>query len=286
MTTSTNSAPLVLVTGITGNQGGAVARRLLANGKTRVRGLSRNLASPASQALAARGVDMVKGDLDDPAALAAALEGVSGVFSVQNFWTGGVETEVRQGVALADAALTAKTPHFVYSSVDGAERQSGVPHFESKGRIERHIAKIGLNATILRPTAFMDGLLGPAFARGAFLSMLRAHLGDSKSLQMVATDDIGWFGAAALEQPALFAGRAIALAGDELRVPEMIAAFRRVGQGGWSLPLPKFATRWLPGDLGAMLAWFGTHGYRADIAALRREHPGLLDLNAFLSARK
>src|SRR5207253_4101442 len=79
----------VLVTGATGRQGGAVARHLLQRAIP-VRALSRNPSKPFAQALARDGAEVVPGDLDDRASLAKAMEGVSGVFSVQNWWeTGG-----------------------------------------------------------------------------------------------------------------------------------------------------------------------------------------------------
>jgi uncharacterized protein YbjT (DUF2867 family) len=167
--------------------------------------------------------------------------------------------------------------------VDGAERRSGVPHFESKGRIEEHIHALGLRATILRPVAFMDMFGGPAVARVMFSNLLRTVLGDSKRLQLVATRDIGWFAARALEQPEAFAGRTIALAGDELSVPEMAEAYKRA-RGGSTLriPVPRFLLRVMPREMSTMLRWFGEHGYQADIAALRKEHPGLLTYEQWL----
>ena len=81
---------VVLVTGATGQQGGAVAHELLAK-KHRVAVMTRKPDSPAAQALAKRGAKVVKGDLDDPASLEQALGGVWGVFAVQNTWEAGVE---------------------------------------------------------------------------------------------------------------------------------------------------------------------------------------------------
>src|SRR5262245_31665050 len=127
----------ILVTGITGQQGGAVARHLLAKGWT-VRGLSRDPDKPVVQPLREAGAEVVQGDFENRASLDSALKGVYGVFSVQNFWQPGVgaEGEIRQGKALADAAKAANIQHFLYTSVGGADRKSGIPHFESKWQIE------------------------------------------------------------------------------------------------------------------------------------------------------
>lgn len=79
------TSKIILVTGATGQQGGAVARHLL-TGNWRVRALVRDPLKPTAQALANQGAELVPGDLNDPASLDPALQGIYGVFSVQNFW--------------------------------------------------------------------------------------------------------------------------------------------------------------------------------------------------------
>src|SRR5262252_6627302 len=106
--------------------------------------------------LTEQGLDVVRGDLEDSASLERAVRGVYGVYSVQDFWSVGTEREVRQGKNLADAAKRAGVEHFVYSSAGGAERNSGIDHFESKWEIENYIRKLGLPATMIRPVAFME----------------------------------------------------------------------------------------------------------------------------------
>ena len=122
---------IVLVTGATGRQGGSVVSHMLEQG-WRLRALTRDPASGAAQALSRRGVDVVRGDLEDPASLESAVKGLYGVYSVQDFWSVGARREVAQGKNLADAAQKAGVAHFVYSSVGGAERNSGIAHWESK----------------------------------------------------------------------------------------------------------------------------------------------------------
>lgn len=93
----------------------------------------------------------------------------------------------------------AGTPHLVHSSLDGAERRSGIPHYESKLCIEQRIRELAISATILRPVAFMENFSTSAVTRSVFLGILRAALGTSKRLQLVSTSDVGWFAARALE---------------------------------------------------------------------------------------
>ena len=228
--------PLVLVTGGTGKQGGATVAALLPANKTRIRVLTRDPKSPKAQRLAQQGVELASGDLDDPAAVQAALQGVSAAFSVQTFeGKGGPEAEERQGNAFAEAVKAAGGVHLVYSSVDGAERTSGVPHFESKWRIEQHIARLGLPATILRPVAFMENFATSGFPLAMFFGMIKATMGATRKLQLVAVSDIGWFAARALEVAGKLQGpedrhrrRRI----ESRRNPRRLQTSRRQGAGG------------------------------------------------------
>jgi uncharacterized protein YbjT (DUF2867 family) len=150
-----NTNKTVLVTGATGRQGGAVIRHMLRN-EWKLRALTRSPNAPAAQELTRQGVEVVQGDLEDPASLERAARGVYGVYSVQDFWSVGVKREVQQGKNVADAAKKSGVEHFVYSSAGGAERNSGIDHFESKWEVENYIRRLGLPATMIRPVAFME----------------------------------------------------------------------------------------------------------------------------------
>jgi uncharacterized protein YbjT (DUF2867 family) len=130
-----NVERLILVCGATGKQGGVVARSLLDRG-FQVRALTRDPQKPATQALREQGAEVVQGDMEARSSLDQVLvEGVYGVFSVQNFWETGYDREVQQGKTVADAAKAAGVEHIVYSSVGSAHRQTGIPHFESKAEL-------------------------------------------------------------------------------------------------------------------------------------------------------
>jgi uncharacterized protein YbjT (DUF2867 family) len=203
------------------------------------------------------------------------------VFSVQNHRTSGLDGEVRQGKLVADLAGHAGVRHLVYSSVGGAERVRGIPHFDSKWRVEEHLRATGLPATILRPVSFMDGLQARG-VRSVALSILAGALGPDKPLQLIAVRDIGFFARLAFEQPGDFLGTAIEIAGDQRTVGQIAAALRRAsGARVPYLRLPRALLRLL-GPEAAMFDWFGEAGYQADIPALRRLHPGLLTLDAWL----
>ena len=124
----------ILVIGATGQQGGAVARALLAKGQ-KVRVMTRHPEKTAS--LAQAGAEVVQGNLTNQADLQMALRGVYGVFAMSTPFEAGMEAEVRQGIMLADAAKQAGIAHYVYTSVGSAHRNTGIPHFDSKWKVEQ-----------------------------------------------------------------------------------------------------------------------------------------------------
>lgn len=278
-----NQESIILVTGATGQQGGATVRHLLAKAWP-VRALTRDPHKPAAQALAAHGVEVVGGDLEDRASLDKALAGVYGVFSIQQFYGIGPEGETRQGKALADAAKAAGVQHFVYTSVGSAERHTRIPHFESKFAIEQHIRAIGLPHTILRPVGFMENyktFSGPQLVDGVLT--LSVALRPDKTSQMIAVDDIGALAALAFEKPQEFMGQALEIAGDELTMPQVAEAFSRVtGQPHRFVELPLEQVRHFDPELALMFEWFNEVGYHVNIPALRAIHPQLMTFETWL----
>src|SRR5437899_3495312 len=207
----------ILVTGATGQQGGAVARELLARKHT-VRAMTRKPDSDAAKALARQGAEVVKGDLNDAESLRRALEGAWGVFAVQNTGEAGVEGEEAQGKRIAELARQAGVQHYVYSSVGSAHNRTGIPHFDSKWRIEETVRGLGFPShVILRPVFFMENLVAPYSLQGSTLALA---LGPDTKLQMIAVNDIGWFGARAFTDVAALNRREIDLAGDLRTMPQ------------------------------------------------------------------
>src|SRR5258706_250256 len=207
----------ILITGVTGHQGGAVAHALQGTG-FHLRGLTRTPDSERAMALSRLGVDIVKGDFDDEATLRRALAGTWGVFGVQNTAEAGVEREEAQGKRLATLAREAGVEHYVYTSVGSAHKRTGVPHFDNKWRIEETVRSLRFPSHVIqRPVFFMENLLAPFSLQGSTLAWA---LGPDTKLQMIAVDDIGWFGARAFTDAAALNGREIDLAGDVRTMPE------------------------------------------------------------------
>jgi uncharacterized protein YbjT (DUF2867 family) len=269
-----NSDKTVLVTGATGRQGGAVVRHMLPRG-WKLRALVRRPESPAARALAQQGIEIAQGDLEDPPSLERAARGVHGVYSVQDFWAVGAKREVQQGKNMAEAARKAGVAHFVYSSVGGAERNSGIDHWESKWEVEKHIRKLGLPATVLRPAGFMENYYVDQVEIGILKGKLMDPIRADKPYQTIATDDIGAFAALAFDSPQRFLGLQLELAGSELTNPQAAEVFSRVlGKPVKFQRLPMPVVRLFLGkEFYQMFRWFNAEGFKADIEELRHRYP-------------
>jgi len=269
-----NSDKTVLITGATGRQGGAVIRYMLPKG-WRLRALVFKADNATVEKLTEQGLDVVRGDLEDPASLERAVRGVYGVYSVQDFWSVGTKREVRQGKNIADAAKRAGVEHFVYSSAGGAERNSGIDHFESKWEVENYIRKLSLPATMIRPVAFMENYYIDQVEIGILKGMLMDPIRADKPYQTIAASDIGAFVALAFERPKEFIGEAVEIAGSDLTNPEAAQVFSRVlGKPVKFQKLPMPMVRLFLGkEFYQMFRWFNQSGFKANIPELRRKYP-------------
>jgi len=282
---------IVLVTGATGKQGGAVAHSLLDRGIL-VRALVRDPGKAEAQALARRGAEIVAGDMNDAGSLRRALVGADGVFTYGVYSAqaahetkgGTVVSEVRQGQQLAELAAEAKIKHFVYGSVASADRNTGVPHFDSKAEVEKHIRALGLPATVLRPVFFMSNW---ERMRAQIMSgTLAQPLKPTTRHKQIAVRDIGAFAARVFVDPDRWIGRAVDLAGDALTMAETAATMSRVIGREVSyvqVPWDKFEAQ-LGRQTLLMFRFFENVGFAADPAELRAEVPDALTLEAYLRA--
>ncbi|MEU8355682.1 NmrA family NAD(P)-binding protein [Nonomuraea sp. NPDC048882] len=271
---------LILVTGATGKQGGATARRLLAAGRP-VRALVRDPAAPAAAALAAAGAQLARGDFDDPAGLPPALDGVTAVFGIPpvRFTPSGPDTalEAARGRALIDAAAAAGVEQVVFSTVASASAAS--PGWEGKVMIEEYLHDHITLSTVLRPVRFMTNYLSDrTFAIDGLANGVHRHLfPPDEPMQIIALEDIADFAALAFAEPERFAGRTLELAGDQPTPVEAAAAIT----AATGLPI---RYEQLTDDEAAAISadiaetrkrWIAGHRWHADIEALRVIHPGL-----------
>jgi len=276
----------VLVIGATGTQGQAVARRLLEGGH-QVRGLTRDPRSKAALALAAKRVTLIQGDLDEPASVEAAMRGADGVYLVTDFFKNGIAGEIRQGKMVADLCAKLRIGHLVHASVNGADRASGVHHFDSKDAIERHIRSLGIPATFLRPAVFMEDLTDKKYFPPASWGMMPKLVGLDRPVKWVSVDDIGVAAAAAFARREEFVGKAVPLVGDTRSIREAREIFARVnGRKPFALPMPTFLfRRFISEDLVLMWTWLAANSMDGDVATTRALVAQPLDMETWLRAR-
>lgn len=271
----------VLVTGATGNQGGAAARHLLSSG-WRVRALVRDEGTPAAVALAAAGAGLVRGDLDDRASIEAAARGVYGIFSVQS----ANDNEIAQGKNVADAAKATGVQHLVYSSVGGVESQNRfyVEHgwgSIDKWQIEEHLRDLDVPATILRPAGFMEDFTSPA--RFLQNGSLNVPWHDDLVMQLIAIDDIGAFAALAFAEPDVYLGAAMEITGDRLTAPQIADALS--ASAGRQVPHTQIPLEVLwehNPEVAKVFTWANETYYDTDLAPLRKTHATLMDFSTWL----
>jgi uncharacterized protein YbjT (DUF2867 family) len=196
---------MYLIVGASGMLGSAVARRLLAEGKS-VRATSRD--PQKLEGLARLGAEVVAADLRDPVSLARACQGAEkvlvAVHAVMGKGSNRSEAVDDQGhCVLIDAAKKAGVAHFVYASVWGAAPDHPVDFLRTKYRVEEYLRASGLSFTILRPTAFMEFhahvMIGQPLAQKGKVTLFGR--GRAKR-SFVAVDDVAAYAMIALDDPA------------------------------------------------------------------------------------
>ena len=293
---------VVLVTGATGNQGGGVARALLRSGH-RVRAFVRDPGSAPAGTLATAGCEIEIGAFEDEERPAAALEGVDAVFSVQRPDLDNSNSERRHGFALVDAARHAGVRHFIHSSVcqlDDHERFPrwnegywSVSYWTDKQAVEDRINAAGFDAvTILRPSFIMENfcrgkaqVLFPQLKGGVLVTPILP----GSLVQLIAADDIGAFAAAAVADPASYAGEVIELAGDALKIDEIAAILSEVTHStikARSVPAEDAIAAGLPAGWVRSQEWINDVGYHVDEAQLSKYPVALTSFRAWATAHR
>jgi len=267
------------VAGATGQQGGAVARSLLKRGFT-VRGLTRD-PSKKPEGLDGR-IDWVQGDLQVAGTLETALQGADGFYIVTTPFAGGfqkppdIEGEIRAGTVALETALRAKTPHVVLSTVMGIRGQTqptGIPHLDSKMKIEQRARTLGVPITIVRPSFFMENLFQPWVLEPFKTGVVSLPVKPSTKLSMVSVRDIGEIVARAFEQPDRRIGTEVDLQGDTKTYPEVVELMaHRLGTPARFVEMSdENALKYLGKEMQRMYRGFDRGMPTIDVAGLERD---------------
>jgi uncharacterized protein YbjT (DUF2867 family) len=235
--------------------------------------LTRKPGSAAAAALAELGVAVVPGSFDDQGSLDRAARGVDTFFAMATPIGGGHEAETRDGINLVRAASASGVKHLVYSSVAGADRATGVPHFDSKFEVEKEVRRSGVPFTIVAPVFFMENFLD-SLAAGIAKGSMELALPATRRLQQIAVADIAQFTALVIEHREAFFGKRIDIASDELTMATAAKAISdALGRHIEYKALPIEAARQWNEDVARMLEWFDRVGYDADVVGLRSLYP-------------
>ena len=263
----------VLVIGATGNQGGAVVQALLPKGHT-IRTLTRNPDSDAAKKLTDLGVEVMKGDFSDSDSLLKAATGMDTIYAMTTPFETGTEAEVKQGIAIADTAKKANVGHFIFGSVASADLKTGIPHFDSKFEVEKHIAALGIPYTISAPVFFMDNYFSPWFLPAIKEGKVKLAMPSDRSLQQISVRNIGAFVAALVERREEVFGKRFDIAGDELTGDETAAIISKASDS--KIEYEGFDPEYMRKDnedFAKMFKWFDDVGYSVDIEKLKEDYP-------------
>lgn len=281
---------VIVVTGATGLQGGAVTRHLLNDGWY-VKGLPRDVSSKRAQALAALGAEVVQGDMNDISSLRQIFDGAYGVYSVQNPFISGPGDEVAQGKHVGDAAIDAGVRHLVYSSAGIGKAGTGIPSWETKLRVENHLKTLELPLTILRPMAFMELMTArkffPALATWHVMPKL---MGPTRPVAWLSADDLGAIAAKAFADPNQFSGKELSLASDVQSLDQCRVIYREVtGKNPRHYPMPIWLFQrfgFVGKDLTTMWRWLRTATIDLDTTPTRTLLPEALTVRDWLVTQK
>jgi len=283
----------ILVTGVTGAQGGSVARHLLRRGRFAVRGLTRHPESPQAKDLARRGVEIAAGDMGDPQSLVRAMDGCWGVFGVTNFWEH-FHREFELGRNLIRAVAETRPEFFIYSSLPNPRKlgrgEYDVPHLELKARLEDEIRALPLRSAFTHVAFYYENYMIFSMLQRAEDGSLSFGFpqGETK-LAMVGTEDIGGVVAPLFERPDEFAGRQVGVVGDDRPPAEYAQALARALEVPVSyrhIPREEYAQFPFPGAQELANMFDMNRRYiterTADLEESRKLYPGIRDFDAWV----
>jgi uncharacterized protein YbjT (DUF2867 family) len=223
---------MILCVGATGLLGGAIATRLLGEGRS-VRALVRSGSN--YEALVRAGAQAAMGDLKDPESVRAACRDIEAVITTANAIgrTGEDNLESVDHLGnrnLIEAAAAEGVRHFVFISALGADADHPMPLLRAKGLTEQRLRASGMAWTVLQPNFYMD-LWIPMIVGGPALAGQPVTLvGDGlRRHSMVAVRDVASYAVAALDHREQALGRTLLIGGPEpITWRAVLATFERV----------------------------------------------------------
>jgi uncharacterized protein YbjT (DUF2867 family) len=283
--------PIIVVFAATGKSGSGMIDAILEDKEEQfaARAVTRNPNSDSAQALAARGVEVVQADLNDPVTLAKVMDGAHGVFGVTDFWQAFMAEE-QQGKDMVDAAQAARVKHFVWTTLDHSKWE--VPHFETKARVNDYLKTTGLPHTSLYLSFFIENFgSGIRKTHGGKITFESAFPTDGK-LPVISAFDIGYWALAAFKNPDRWINQDMKVC-TEIVTPRQVAQYveeasghkvniHEIGPEEWKeRNTPQFSELWKNIDMFNHLA--DTPGFR-DIELSNKLVPNAKKTKGFVTA--
>jgi uncharacterized protein YbjT (DUF2867 family) len=303
---------IIVVVGATGNQGGGLARAILAdkNNDFRVRAITRNVNSDRAKELAALGAEVIEADISDETALTKAFTGAYGAFLVTNFWEHmSPEKEKDDAGTMARAARTAALQHVIWSTLDDTRdhfpleddsiptllSSYKVPHFDAKAEADQVFIDAGVPTTFLRTTFFWEGFLDSFAPRRGADGRLTLPIAMAESeLAGIAVEDVGRTAYGIFKQGAPLIGKTVSIAGEHLTGAQLAATFSKVlGEAVTYVAVPTETLRSQPfpaaGELANMFQYYieaPEFVAARDIAYVRSLNPEVQTFEKWLTEHK
>jgi uncharacterized protein YbjT (DUF2867 family) len=227
------------VIGATGQQGGSVVDFVLNDPELKsqyaVRAFTRDASKPAAKALAENGVEVVQGDVEDPASLKTGLAGVHTLFFMTAVMPGSEASEYDVGKAIVDCAVGSGVQYIVFSTLPFAEEISNgneqVPHFDNKAKLEQYIRSLPVKSSFYCPGFFMQNLvrnLAPQPQSDGSLAIQCIIGGDTNIPMVDAVGDTGNCVGAILAQSDKYEGKVLFAASEYTNFKEAAKTMSKV----------------------------------------------------------
>lgn len=280
-TTIRAMSKLLVIVGVTGQQGGSVAHTILDDPRLRkeytIRGTTRNLSNAKAQEFAKEGVEVVQANIDDAASLEKAFRGAHIVFAYTTTIYDGhtKEHEVTQGRALANAAVAAGVPFYVYSTLPNAGKISGgklknMGHFDGKEEVEQYVRTLPIRSAFIAPGSFMSNFHESMAPRPADdgTYVLAGFVNPEAKIPLIdTTGDTGKWATAILTDFPKYEGKVLCCSTAIYTFQEMVDAmskasgktvvYKQLPEGLWRGFLPPT----MRDHVGEMLRYFEEYGY-------------------------
>lgn len=271
------------VIGATGKQGGSVVNFVLNDSelskKFKIRGFSRDPKGPAARSLADRGVEIVKGDVEEPDILQKGLDGVDVLFAMTTMAVA-ARTEFDVGKDVADAALEAGVKYIIFSTLPHASKISGgeysVPHFDNKAKTEEYIRSLPIKSSFFCPGVFMQNFLTMISPQpqsdGTYV--LETTMKPRTEIPLIdIVKDAGNYVGAILANPDQFSGEVVFGAAEYISMEEIVEQMSQVTRKTikYRPADPLSYLNFLPddtrNDLLAMFAYYDDFGFYGDLTS-------------------